>query len=164
MKEKLEKIYDKLKKRGLTEEQEARIEAEIAFEGSHGLPEDSVVDGSGAESVVAYRSFSSDDVMDRIVIATGPESGTYHSLGVALEVSIAGGEWLSIGPYGGIVQSVALDPASPDILYAAPATYPVYPFVFKSTDGGGSWRRLGSMPVYASICSLAMPCISILLY
>ena len=57
MKEKLEKIYDKLKKRGLTEGQEARIEAEIAFEGCHGLPEDSVAAGEGTELIVSRRSF-----------------------------------------------------------------------------------------------------------
>ena len=57
MKEKLENLYEKLKKRGLTEEQKATIKAEMAFEGSHGLPEDAVPQGDGGESVVSYRSF-----------------------------------------------------------------------------------------------------------
>jgi TRAP transporter TAXI family solute receptor len=34
--------------------------------------------------VVAFRSLSSDDTVGHVVIATGPESGTYHTLGVRL--------------------------------------------------------------------------------
>ncbi len=34
--------------------------------------------------LLAYRSFSEDETTTQLVIATGPESGTYHALGVAL--------------------------------------------------------------------------------
>jgi TRAP transporter TAXI family solute receptor len=37
-----------------------------------------------ALGVVAYLSFTSDDTVEHVVIATGPESGTYHSLGIGL--------------------------------------------------------------------------------
>ncbi|MEE4314567.1 MAG: hypothetical protein V2J11_08700, partial [Desulfofustis sp.] len=56
MKEELEKLYTSLKKRGLTDEQEARIRAEMAFEGSHGLAADGA-DGRAEDSTFADRPF-----------------------------------------------------------------------------------------------------------
>lgn len=57
MKEKLEKLIEKYKQRGLTAEQEAIIQAEINYEGSHGLPDDALADGEGAGGIVENRSF-----------------------------------------------------------------------------------------------------------
>jgi uncharacterized sporulation protein YeaH/YhbH (DUF444 family) len=57
MEDKLEKLYDRLKRRGVTEEQEAKMKAEMAFDGNHGLPEDAVTVGKGADPIVDVRTF-----------------------------------------------------------------------------------------------------------
>lgn len=45
--------------------------------------------------------------------------------------------WKRLGPYGGSVTAMAVEPANPRTLYAA-----VYGIdVFKSTDGGAHWRK-----------------------
>src|SRR5687767_9973336 len=49
--------------------------------------------------------------------------------------------WTSIGPDGGGVSALAIDPQSPRTIYAA-----TFSGIFKSTDGGGSWKAL-SMPI-----------------
>ncbi len=43
--------------------------------------------------------------------------------------------WTSIGPDGGSVSALAVDPTHPTTVYAG-----TFGGVFKSTDGGGSWR------------------------
>ncbi|MBN1349182.1 choice-of-anchor D domain-containing protein [candidate division KSB1 bacterium] len=45
--------------------------------------------------------------------------------------------WQAIGPYCGDVQALACDPLHPDTLYAG-----TYGGIFKSTDGGASWREI----------------------
>jgi uncharacterized sporulation protein YeaH/YhbH (DUF444 family) len=57
MKAKLEKLYVKYKRRGVTEEQEAKMKAEMAFEGSHGLSEDALMLGEGADPIIDVRTF-----------------------------------------------------------------------------------------------------------
>ena len=62
--------------------------------------------------------------------------------------------WTSIGPEGGIARSLAVDPRNPSTVYAAaPASG-----IFKTTDGGASWSRLGSAPLPESfgLVSLAI--------
>jgi photosystem II stability/assembly factor-like uncharacterized protein len=55
--------------------------------------------------------------------------------------------WTTTGPYGGAITLVAIDPSSPDTLYAAiggGALYDNYGAgVFKSTDGGVTWMPMG---------------------
>jgi hypothetical protein len=70
MKDKLEKLYEKFSHRGLTAQQEARMKAEMAFEGSHGLPEDAVAPGEGVDLIVDNRTFYSyHDLFDLQAIA-----------------------------------------------------------------------------------------------
>jgi photosystem II stability/assembly factor-like uncharacterized protein len=47
-----------------------------------------------------------------------------------------GQEWVSNGPYGGQVNSIALHPAKPDLLFATTPNG-----LFRSTDGGETWER-----------------------
>ena len=46
--------------------------------------------------------------------------------------------WVSLGPQGGTVQALAVDPASPSTIYAG-----CNGGVFKSTDGGTTWAPHG---------------------
>ena len=53
-------------------------------------------------------------------------------------------DWMPVGPDGGYIQSMALDPQNQDVLYAAAYDYPnSYSRVMKSTDQGGSWIEAG---------------------
>jgi hypothetical protein len=57
----------------------------------------------------------------------------------SVRVATAGiNAWTSIGPEGGAVNALAIDPVTPTTLYAG--TY--YGGVFKSTDGGDSWGNV----------------------
>jgi len=49
-------------------------------------------------------------------------------------------KWTSIGPFGGSIQSLAIDPQNPTTLYAGTNSG-----IFKSTDGGTSWISINSM-------------------
>jgi photosystem II stability/assembly factor-like uncharacterized protein len=52
------------------------------------------------------------------------------------------GEWTSIGPQGGSIPALAIDPQSPMTVYAGTAAG-----VYKSTDGGSTWAHSG-LPSY----------------
>ncbi len=58
-------------------------------------------------------------------------------------------EWVGIGPDGGNIVTLALDPQQPTTLYALPYEYPDGPRVFKTTTGGESWTSVGLLPDYA---------------
>ena len=47
--------------------------------------------------------------------------------------------WTSNGPEGGIINALAVDPQTPDIIYAGTGGG-----VFKSTDGGASWSAFNN--------------------
>jgi uncharacterized repeat protein (TIGR02543 family) len=47
--------------------------------------------------------------------------------------------WISIGPEGGSVEALAIDPQTPDTLYAG-----TYHGVFKSTNGGTNWTAMNT--------------------
>lgn len=47
-------------------------------------------------------------------------------------------QWTSIGPEGGSIQALAIDPQSPGTVYASTNAG-----LFKSTDGAMSWTRTG---------------------
>ena len=53
---------------------------------------------------------------------------------VALPLSAGVGTWTPIGPDGGNVGVLAVNPADPDVVYAAPSFG-----LFKSTDAGATW-------------------------
>src|SRR5262249_6560676 len=54
-------------------------------------------------------------------------------------------KWTSIGPFGGKVQALAIDPQNPDIAYAGTRTG-----MFKTTNGGISWSGMDSAIVALS--------------
>ncbi len=57
--------------------------------------------------------------------------------------AVALADWVPVGPYGGLVQALAIDGARPGNLWVVPATYPVAPTCFTTTDGGASWQPAG---------------------
>jgi hypothetical protein len=48
--------------------------------------------------------------------------------------------WTSIGPAGGSIYTLAIDPTTPTTLYAGTA----FSGLFKSTDGGSTWRAVNT--------------------
>ena len=66
-------------------------------------------------------------------------------LSVGLALTLAGtrtaeaGRWTPVGPYGGTVLSLAIDPVTPSTLYAGTQ----FGGLFKSTNGGASWTAIG---------------------
>jgi photosystem II stability/assembly factor-like uncharacterized protein len=70
------------------------------------------------------------------------------TLALAALASISHAEWVAIGPDGGIVNALALDPQNPATLYALPYEYPDNPRVFKTVNGGASWTDVGRLPDY----------------
>lgn len=62
--------------------------------------------------------------------------------------------WMAIGPgnIGGRTRALAIDPADPDILYAAG----VSGGIFKSTDGGASWSPLDDQMLNLAVCTIAL--------
>lgn len=47
------------------------------------------------------------------------------------------GEWSSIGPFDGFLNSIAIDPKNLDTVYVANSAG-----IFKTSDGGGRWRSI----------------------
>jgi len=70
------------------------------------------------------------------------------ALALAALASISLAEWVAIGPDGGTVNALALDPRNPATLYALPYEYPDNPRVFKTANGGASWTDVGRLPDY----------------
>ncbi len=69
-------------------------------------------------------------------------------LALLIFVSICSADWVPIGPDGGNIVALALDPQQPATLYALPYEYPDAPRVFRTTNGGGSWASVGLLPDY----------------
>src|SRR5689334_17161264 len=65
----------------------------------------------------------------------------------ALPVSAGINQWTSNGPYGGIIETLAIDPTTPSTIYAG--TY--RGGLFKSTNGGETWNRLRIDLSYADV-------------
>lgn len=74
--------------------------------------------------------------------------GRYTVFAVALLVlgSMSYADWVPIGPDGGYISALALDPQHPATLYALPYEYPDGPRVFRTTDGGSAWATVGRLP------------------
>jgi len=53
--------------------------------------------------------------------------------------------WECLGPEGGNVNDMLMDPTNPAIIYVAPATTPCP--IFKSTDAGKSWNVVGIVDI-----------------
>jgi len=61
-------------------------------------------------------------------------------------VSACFADWVPIGPDGGNITALALDPQQPATLYALPSGYPDAPCVFKTQTGGSAWAPLSALP------------------
>ena len=67
-------------------------------------------------------------------------------------VSAGSNVWTSIGPEGGDIRALAIDPDMPDTLYAG-----VYGGgVWKSTNGGASWRAVNTGLTDTFVSALAI--------
>ncbi|MCG8351753.1 MAG: hypothetical protein MI924_28635 [Chloroflexales bacterium] len=60
-------------------------------------------------------------------------------------------EWTGIGPEGGDIMALAIDPVTPDTLYAG-----MQGGIYKSTDGAASWSHVNTGLTNASIHALAI--------
>jgi photosystem II stability/assembly factor-like uncharacterized protein len=72
-----------------------------------------------------------------------------------LGLAVAGAEWVSIGPDGGHVQALAVDPARPQTLFAAIYDYPDNARLFRSDAAGNGWTLVGRIP-YSSVSRLCV--------
>jgi photosystem II stability/assembly factor-like uncharacterized protein len=61
------------------------------------------------------------------------------------------GAWTPTGPYGGLIRCLAVDPSTPSTLYAGAAKG-----VYKTTDGGGTWRAVFTSQHDLDISSIAI--------
>jgi photosystem II stability/assembly factor-like uncharacterized protein len=71
--------------------------------------------------------------------------------------SVSLADWVAIGPDGGNIMALALDPQQPATLYALPYEYPNGPRVFKTTTAGGTWSAVGLLPDYSVSMLLVDP-------
>jgi photosystem II stability/assembly factor-like uncharacterized protein len=55
--------------------------------------------------------------------------------------------WAPVGPYGGRIDTLTVDPTAPQVLYATSADQGA----FKSTDGGATWRLIHTGPVNGNV-------------
>jgi photosystem II stability/assembly factor-like uncharacterized protein len=68
-----------------------------------------------------------------------PRSGFNFRLNDMMSQQRGGNAWTSLGPFGGDVYDIAVDPQSPDTIYAAAG------FPYKSVDGGATWEVMESL-------------------
>ena len=94
----------------------------------------------------ARLSFRTILLMGLLVLCTATPAGN---------VSAGTNVWTSIGPGGGIVFTLAIDPATPATLYAGIGRGGL----FKSTDGGGNWSvaNIGLTTPDILTCSRLIP-------
>jgi len=70
-----------------------------------------------------------------------------------LGLSVAAAAWVSVGPDGGYVQALAIDPARPQTLFAAIYDYPENARLFRTDNAGASWTLVSRIP-YSTITML----------
>jgi len=66
--------------------------------------------------------------------------------------SFGDNQWISIGPEGGYVQTLAINPQTPDTLYAGTWGGGV----FKSINGGTNWTAINTGLTYTVVTALAI--------
>ncbi len=69
-------------------------------------------------------------------------------LAVLLLVAGAAAQWVPIGPWGGNVQGIAVDPRNPVTLYVGTHEAVARPLSFRSDDGGATWHSAGRVEVH----------------
>jgi photosystem II stability/assembly factor-like uncharacterized protein len=70
-------------------------------------------------------------------------------------------EWEAVGPYGGFLRCIEVDPLDPGILYTA--SYDTPSKIFKSTDDGQTWCHISTVPNYV-YCLACDPDSSYIIY
>jgi hypothetical protein len=80
--------------------------------------------------------------ISRVILLITSQAGT-ASAGINV--------WTSIGPEGGRINALAVDPVTPTTLYAG-----TWSGVFKSTDGGGDWSAVNTGLNATDVCALAI--------
>jgi photosystem II stability/assembly factor-like uncharacterized protein len=77
-------------------------------------------------------------------VSSIPLMGILLVLSLAAPARVAGdsGHWTPFGPGGGDVKALAVDPRDPAVVYAIGSAdfYNVYGTLYKSTDGGATWK------------------------
>ena len=68
---------------------------------------------------------------------TRPSASLLLTLVVAVAAPSPAAQWRGLGPEGGTIHSLTADPTHPGVLYAGGST------VFRSVDGGATWRHAG---------------------
>ncbi|MBN2464674.1 hypothetical protein JXD38_03490, partial [candidate division WOR-3 bacterium] len=66
----------------------------------------------------------------------------FSAVALLIVFSMGYADWIAIGPDGGNIMALALDPQHPATLYALPYEYPGVPRVFKTTTGGSAWTNV----------------------
>ncbi len=88
-----------------------------------------------------------------------PEIDFYNSLQqITNNIS---GNWVSLGPEGGWIRTLVMDPNDHNILYAQTYNYPAQ--IFKSIDGGSTWEMVSSITSYIN-CMVIDPTNSSIFY
>jgi len=72
----------------------------------------------------------------------------YGATGAMLTPGVA--FWTGGGPYGGYVNSLAMDPLNPDVIYAGTESG-----VFKTVDAGATWTRTGFPPIRVRVVQVS---------
>ncbi|MFO7675324.1 MAG: hypothetical protein R6X12_03290 [bacterium] len=71
---------------------------------------------------------------------------------LALAAASAPAAWQSIGPDGGYIMAMAINPRDARQVYATPYDYPDSARLFLSTDAGASWQDQGRVPdIYVTL-------------
>ncbi|HYG65586.1 MAG TPA: hypothetical protein VEL74_23590, partial [Thermoanaerobaculia bacterium] len=115
----------------------------------------------GAKSVPVERYFTAQEEMRRMPqhsTARGtflPSRAELAEKGISYVAAAASlGAWSALGPgnIGGRTRTLVIDPRQPEVMYAGG----VAGGVWKTTDGGQSWRPLADLMANLAIASLAM--------
>src|SRR5207249_3860983 len=124
------------------------------LQGAEGLPRD-LVPAPGRRTCILDQQSTG----GRVARRRGYEGwqrrvGALGALAVGFAMTLAAPRgaqagWTSIGPDGGWIQTLAIDPATPSTLYAG-----TFYGLFKSTDGGASWTAAGL--TYTNVQALAI--------
>lgn len=100
--------------------------------------------GPQMDSTYLYPALAIDPHDPKTVYAGGVSSTPVSAAGVSstdrtgvLKSQDGGANWIAVGSFPNRVQAVVIDPQHPSNVYAVAGQ-----LIFKSTDGGGSWRDL----------------------
>jgi uncharacterized repeat protein (TIGR01451 family) len=99
---------------------------------------DALASGASYPVITVVVDVATNAVSPQVNVATATGGGSAGASATDPTTVVPAPTWTSDGPAGGEVLAVAIDPLTPTTLYAGTRGG-----VFKSVDGGGSWRALG---------------------